>query len=106
MPNPRPPHFLVIDAQRDIFEFLAPGFTTQRFSLTHVEDVAAAEDILGRMPVDVILVDTRLLNAVGTMLVGHAAFGVPLLPLPANHTALDEAIRSRLGRQEEVPSTD
>ena len=53
-----------------------------------------------------ILVDVRLLNAVGTMLVGQAAFGVPLLPLPANHAALKVAVRSRLPRPCEAPSAD
>src|SRR5689334_15954628 len=105
MPTPRPPHILVVDAQSDIFELLAPGLTEHRYRITHARDVAAAKDILSRAPVDLILVDTRLLNAVGTMLVGHAAFGVPLLPLPANHMALDEAVRSRLGEHNEMPST-
>jgi DNA-binding NtrC family response regulator len=91
----RPPHILVVDVRSDIFERLAPGFAEQHYRITHAPDVAAAKDILDRAAVDVLLVDTRLLNAVGTMLVGQAAFGVPLLPLPANHAALEEAIRSR-----------
>jgi hypothetical protein len=40
------------------------------------------------------------------MLVGQAAFSVPLLPLPANLAALEEAIRSRLPRPSELPSAD
>jgi DNA-binding response OmpR family regulator len=105
--NTRPPHILVVDARSDVFERLAPGFAEQHYRITHAPDIAAAKDILDRGPIDVLLVDTRLLNAVGTMLVGQAAFGVPLLPLPANQAALEEAIRSRPRRlSEEAPRTD
>jgi DNA-binding NtrC family response regulator len=103
----RPPHILVVDARSDVFELLAPGFAEQRYRITHVTGVAAAQTILGRAPIDVILVDVRLLNAVGMMLVGHAAFGVPLLPLPANHAALEAAIHSRPRQlSEETPRAD
>jgi hypothetical protein len=102
---PTPPHILVVDAESDIFERLAPAFTASRYRITHVRDVAAARDVLDAVLVDVVLVDTRLLNAVGTMLVGQAAFGVPLLPLPANYPALEEAVRARPRRPPEVPST-
>ena len=103
----RPPHILVVDAESDIVELLAPGFAEQRYRLTHVRDVAAAKATLDDTVIDLVLVDTRLLNAVGMMLVGQAAFGVPLLPLPANHAALEEALRSRARRPpEEAPGTD
>ena len=106
MTNVRPPHILVVDARRDLFELLAPAFAEQRYRITHVTGVAAAKETLDRAVIDVVLVDTRLLNAVGTMLVGQAGFGVPLLPLPANHAALAEAVRSRLQRPTEAPSAD
>jgi DNA-binding NtrC family response regulator len=106
MPAARPPHILVVDAESEVFELLAPGFTERRYRLTHVRDVAAAKEILDDAVVDVVLVDTRLLNAVGTMLVGQAAFGVPLLPLPANQAALEAALRSRRRRPSEAPSAD
>jgi DNA-binding NtrC family response regulator len=93
---PRPPHVLVVDARSDIFELLSPGFKELQCRITHVRDVAAAKQIIDGGLVDVILVDTRLLNAVGAMLVGQAAF-VPLLPL-ANYGALNVAVRSRLRR--------
>jgi hypothetical protein len=106
MTAPRPLHILVVDAESDVFELLAPGFAEQRYRITHVTSVAAAKEILDDAVIDVILVDTRLLNAVGMMLVGQAAFGVPLLPLPANHAALEAAIRSCRQRPSEAPSAD
>jgi DNA-binding response OmpR family regulator len=53
--SPRLPHILVVDAHRDIFELIAPGFREQRYCITHVKDVAAAKDVLGLGPVDVVL---------------------------------------------------
>ena len=103
----RSPHILVVDAEDDAFELLAPGVAGPRYRVPHARDVAAAQETLDRAVIDVVLVDTRLLNAVGMMLVGQAAFGVPLLPLPANQAALEAAIRARPQRPpEEAPSTD
>jgi hypothetical protein len=88
MTAPRPPHILVVDAESDVFELLAPGFAEQLYRITHVTSVAAAKAILDDAVIDVVLVDARLLNAVGMMLVGQAAFGVPLLPSPTRSRSI------------------
>jgi DNA-binding NtrC family response regulator len=107
MASSRPPHILLVHADGGVFRCLARAFAERRYHLSHVRSVAAAKEALDEAAIDLVLVDVRLLNAVGMMLVGQAAFGVPLLPLPANHLALEAAIRSRPRLlPAEVPSSD
>jgi DNA-binding NtrC family response regulator len=107
MTTARPPHILFVHADSDVFGRFASAFAEQGYRLTYARDVAAAKDALRQAVIDLVLVDVRLLNGVGMMLVGQAAFGVPLLPLPADHLPLEAVIRARARRtHSKVPSSD